>query len=156
VSQSAGTAFVTGASTGIGKAIAYKLAEQGYDLIITHLNEPEEADSVAQKIRKEFGRRCLVMKGDLSEPDTAERFWKEAGDTYGPIHVLVNNAAVFRFEQILEMKREHIVEVLHVNFLSPILLIRLAASDMIARSIPGTSRLPGHKERIPKTRYMAA
>jgi glucose 1-dehydrogenase len=138
VSKSGGAALVTGASTGIGKAIAFKLAERGYDLALTHLNEMEEADAVAQKIRKEFGRRCLVIKGDLSESDTAERFWKEAADTYGPIHVLVNNAAVFRFGEILEMKREDILQVLKVNFLSPILLIRQAASGMIAQEISGT------------------
>jgi glucose 1-dehydrogenase len=123
-------AIVTGASFGIGKGIAYALANKGYDLLITHLNEEEQADQVADTIHKEYKRRCVVMKGDLSDTQTPALFWRKAVDEFGQIDALVNNAATHTYRKLTEMRLEEITRIIQVNFLGAILMSQLAAAHM--------------------------
>jgi NAD(P)-dependent dehydrogenase (short-subunit alcohol dehydrogenase family) len=123
-------AIVTGASYGIGKGIAYALASKGYDLLITHLNEEEQADQVAETIYKEHNRRCVVMKGDLSDKQTPALFWKKAVEEFGRIDALVNNAATHTYKMLKDISLEEIMRIINVNFLGAILMSQLAAAHM--------------------------
>jgi glucose 1-dehydrogenase len=123
-------AIVTGASYGIGKAIAYSLASKGYDLLITHLNEEEQADQVADTIYKEFKQRCIVMKGDLNDTQTPALFWSKALEEFGQIDALVNNAAAHSYKLLIDTSLEEIINVAQVNFLGAILMSQLAAAHM--------------------------
>jgi glucose 1-dehydrogenase len=123
-------AIVTGASFGIGKGIAYSLASKGYDLLITHLNEEEQADQVADTIHREYKRRCVVMKGDLSDTQTPTLFWKKAVDEFGQIDALVNNAASHIYKKLIDMRLEDTMRIIQVNFLGAILMSQLAPAHM--------------------------
>jgi NAD(P)-dependent dehydrogenase (short-subunit alcohol dehydrogenase family) len=123
-------AIVTGASYGIGKGIAYSLASKGYELLITHLNEEEQADQVADTIHKEYKRRCVVMKGDLSDVQTPTLFWRKAVEEFGQIDALVNNAAAHTYKMLKDISLEEIMRIINVNFLGAMLMSQLAAAHM--------------------------
>jgi glucose 1-dehydrogenase len=123
-------AIVTGASYGIGRGIAYSLASKGYDLLITHLNEEEQASQVADSIHNQYKRRCVIMKGDLSDSQTPTLFWKKAVEELGQIDVLVNNAATHTYKMLTDMSLEETMRLIQVNFLGAILMSQQAAAHM--------------------------
>jgi glucose 1-dehydrogenase len=132
------TALVTGAGIGIGRGIALALAKSGYDLAITNLKEPDEAQEVARIVSEEFGGRCVVLQGDLTEEDTPRRFVQEAVGALGKLHVLVNNAGLTIRGHICEMSLEDMNYLLHLNFRAPLLLMQETAKHMIERGIQGS------------------
>lgn len=132
------TAIVTGASMGIGRGIAMKLAAQGFDLFLCHLDEQEQAAEVAEDIKALYGRRCVTFRGDLRQPETAERLIRGAVDTFGSIQVLVSNAGVTKFHKVREMSAIEFDELIALNYRAPMLLIGLISNHMIDRGIRGS------------------
>ena len=107
------TAIITGASRGIGKAIALTLASQGADLVVNGNSEDllrELADEVNQK-----GRKCLIETGDIADPAVAESLAAKALDNFGRIDILVNNAGINMRVPTLEMSAEDWKRVIDVN-----------------------------------------
>jgi NAD(P)-dependent dehydrogenase (short-subunit alcohol dehydrogenase family) len=133
----AGAAVVTGASMGIGRAIALKLAAIGYDVFIAHRSEPELAEAVAREIRGVHGRRCAVFEGDLRLAETAEALFDSAVRAMGRIDVLVSNAGISRFYKLREMAAAEIDELYALNYRAPLQLMGLAARHMIREGIAG-------------------
>ncbi len=87
-----GTAFVTGARRGIGKAIALTLARDGYDVAINDMAASPALDEVITEI-KNLGRRCVAVLGDISKIETHSTMLDQA-EKLGPLTTLVNNAGV--------------------------------------------------------------
>src|SRR5208283_2110365 len=87
------TALVTGASRGIGRAIALALAGAGCNVVVNYLKERESAEQVAASIRK-MGRGCKVHQADVSIPSQARGLVTAAEGTFGPVDILVNNAGI--------------------------------------------------------------
>ena len=85
-------ALVTGASRGIGKAIAKELAQNGASVIINYSKDDEGANSTLKEIR-ELGGYAKVIKKDISIKDQCEELIKEIIETFGKIDILINNAA---------------------------------------------------------------
>ena len=85
-------ALITGAGTGIGRATALLLAEEGADIVATNLELPE-AEETAEAIRK-IGRRAVAVAADISEPDEIHAMVDRAINAFGGIDILVNNAGV--------------------------------------------------------------
>src|ERR687897_706249 len=86
-------AIVTGGDSGIGRSVAYLFAREGADVAIVCLEE-EHPDAVeVQREIREVGRRALMIHGDVSDPQFCKRAVKQTVDTFGALHVLVNNAA---------------------------------------------------------------
>ena len=85
-------ALITGADSGIGRAVAVLFAREGADVAVAYLNEHDDAEETKAAIENE-GRRCITISGDVADPD----FCKEAVDRttkqLGRLDVLVNNAA---------------------------------------------------------------
>ena len=81
-------AIVTGASRGIGRAIATKLAAGGYDLTITCINNEDKLNELAGELRKNYGITCKTFTGDLSDPGNVNMLYEGMTD----LSVLVNNA----------------------------------------------------------------
>lgn len=86
-------AIVTGASGGIGRAIAVSLAEAGYDVVITYRRSPDGARETVRLIEKQ-GRQALAVSCDLARVIEIEALFRQVRDTYGRIDVLVNNASI--------------------------------------------------------------
>src|SRR5438874_2323303 len=85
-------AWVTGAGRNIGRAIAHSLAEAGADLVITS-RTADDVEKVAAEIEC-AGRRALRAPLDVRDPDAISAVMQKAGATFGPIDILVNNAAI--------------------------------------------------------------
>jgi NAD(P)-dependent dehydrogenase (short-subunit alcohol dehydrogenase family) len=94
-------AVITGGDSGIGRAVAIAYAREGADVLISYLNEDEDAEDVARWV-KEAGRRCVLVRGDLSDPAHCRAVIQRAVEEFGGIDVLVNNAAFQMTHQTLE------------------------------------------------------
>jgi len=96
-------AIVTGATRGIGRAIALELARRGADVAFNYAKSVEAADSLKNEIEK-LGGRCLASQGDVANTEAAAEMVKLTKDAFGSIDFLVNNAGIVRDTLILRMK----------------------------------------------------
>jgi NAD(P)-dependent dehydrogenase (short-subunit alcohol dehydrogenase family) len=97
-------AVVTGADSGIGRAVALAFAREGADVVVSYLNEHDDANET-RRVVESAGRRAVLVAGDLAEEQHCRKVIDEAARAFGRIHVLVNNAAyqgksVEKFEDI--------------------------------------------------------
>ena len=109
-------ALITGGTRGIGKEIAYTLAEKNYDIIINYRTENEEL----MKLKKEIEQkrvRCLLLKGDVSNFEDCKKIVEEAINRMNLIDVLVNNAGITKDMLLMRMKPEDFNEVINVNLI---------------------------------------
>jgi 3-oxoacyl-[acyl-carrier protein] reductase len=88
-----GSALVTGASRGIGAAIAKALAREGWPVGVNYRSDSEAADAVVEEITS-AGGRAKALQGDVSDPETADALFKALEEEFGPVLVLVNNAGI--------------------------------------------------------------
>jgi 3-oxoacyl-[acyl-carrier protein] reductase len=88
-----GSALVTGASRGIGAAIARTLAREGWPVGVNYRSDDEAANAVVEEITS-AGGRAIAVKGDIADPATADALFERLEEEYGPVLVLVNNAGV--------------------------------------------------------------
>ena len=109
-------ALITGGTRGIGKEIAYTLAEENYDIIINYRTENEEL----MKLKKEIEQkrvRCLLLKGDVSNFEDCKKLVEEAINRMNHIDFLVNNAGITKDMLLMRMKPEDFNEVINVNLI---------------------------------------
>lgn len=107
-------ALVSGASRGIGRAIALSLADQGCDVIVNYLSKVKAADDVVGEIRKK-GRRGIALQADVSNAKQTDAMVAAAQQELGNIHILVNNAGIVRDRSFMKLSREQWHEVLLTN-----------------------------------------
>ncbi len=85
-------AIVTGGDSGIGRATAIAFAKEGADVVVTYLNEDKDAKETKADVEK-YGRRCLLLSGDVGAPEVCEQWVNETIRAFGRLDVVVNNAA---------------------------------------------------------------
>jgi NAD(P)-dependent dehydrogenase (short-subunit alcohol dehydrogenase family) len=85
-------ALITGADSGIGKAVAIAFAREGADVLISYLNEKEDAEDAVYWIKK-AGRQAILGAGDITDEAHCQRMIRKAVDEFGELHILVQNAA---------------------------------------------------------------
>lgn len=109
--------IVTGASRGIGKAIALALGATGAKVVVNYAASAEAAENVAASI-KDSGGDAIVVKGSVADRADIEGLFKQAVATWGTVDVLVNNAGITRDTLLMRMKPEQWQEVIHTNLTS--------------------------------------
>jgi 3-oxoacyl-[acyl-carrier protein] reductase len=118
-------AVVTGASRGIGAAIARELAAAGAAVIVNYGNDKVAADRVVDAIMSKGGR-AIAVKGDVAKAADVRRLFAEAKATFGPVSILVNNAAAAGFSPIEAVTEDDYRRMFDTNVLGSILTIREA------------------------------
>ncbi|GAA4712857.1 3-oxoacyl-[acyl-carrier-protein] reductase [Brevibacillus fulvus] len=124
------TALVTGASRGIGRAIALRLAEAGADVVINYAGSEAAAAETAAKV-KEMGREALIVRANVANGEEVNEMFKAALDRFGKIDILVNNAGITRDNLIMRMKEEEWDEVINTNLKGVFNCIKAATRPMM-------------------------
>ncbi len=107
-------AIVTGAGRGIGRGIAEVLAEDGSDIAVNYIDEPQQAEEVADRIRMK-GRRSIAVRADVSSRSEVEAMVERVWNELGPIDILVNNAGIETIVPFLELTDEQWTRLTDVN-----------------------------------------
>ncbi len=112
--QNGKTAIVTGASRGLGAAIARRLAVDGFSVVLTFVRDSDAADAQVADIRS-AGGRATAVQADVSDADRFEQLFDEAEAAFGGSDVLVNNAGVMLLSPIVEASDQHFDQHVAVN-----------------------------------------
>ncbi|MBX7404008.1 3-oxoacyl-[acyl-carrier-protein] reductase [Clostridium chauvoei] len=123
-------AVVTGATRGIGRAIAKKYAKLGANIVINYRNSDEEAKKLEEKLR-ELGVEVLVVKADISDFEEAQNLINLAKETFGTVDILVNNAGITKDGLVMRMKEEDFDSVIEVNLKGVFNCLRAVSPIMI-------------------------
>ena len=153
-------AIITGASRGIGKAIAKELAALGYDIVVNYFDFDKEGrpdDSTARQTQKEInapGAECEILRGDVSDSKDRQNIVAFTKKKFGRCDILINNAGVAPSKRtdLLEASEESFDRILGTNLKGPYFLTQLVAKWMIEQK----KQYPERKFRIVNTGSISA
>ena len=106
--------FVTGGSRGIGKAIALKYAQNGYNVVINYVSDKTNVEELKKKF-EELKVECLIEKADVSKSEEVEQIVKKTIEKFKKIDVLINNAGITRDGLLMRMKEEDFDKVIEIK-----------------------------------------
>ncbi len=132
LSLSGRVAVVTGASRGIGKAVALELGRRGAAVVINYNKSPEGAEQVVNEIQA-AGGKAAAFQADVSSVAAAQALIKFAVDTFGDLHILVNNAGITRDMLIMLMSEEDWDAVIDTNLKSTFNCSKAAVKHMMRK-----------------------
>ena len=145
------TAIITGASRGIGRAIAMMYADQGCNIAFTYIYEDQDAAELTEQLRAK-GVKVLCIKSDASDFDAAHQVLKQVADTFTTIDILVCNAGITRDTLLMRMSETQWDDVMNINLKSvfnychavtPYMVRQRSGSIIAMSSIVGLSGNPG-------------
>jgi len=125
-------ALVTGASRGIGRAVALALAAAGCDVAVNYHRAADEAEAVSAEIGK-LGRRAVALQANVADASEVERLATVAEQVLGPIDILINNAGIGRRQPLEEITLSDWEEILRVNLTSSFLVTQAVLPGMRQR-----------------------
>jgi glucose 1-dehydrogenase len=129
-------AIVTGAATGIGKAIAIRFAREGAAVIIDYVGD-SSAPAGAEKEIAGFGGKCLAIAADVTKPDQVTKLIDTAVSQFGKLDIVVNNAGIEKKMAFVDYPLEEFQKILEVNLTGPFLISQAAARQMIQQGKGG-------------------
>lgn len=118
------TALITGASKGIGKAIAIQLAKDGFHIVLNYRSNEDLAKEVKKEI-EDLGVKCFLAQADVTKIEDCQNIFDQAVEEFGKIDVLVNNAGITRDDLIMRMKEEDFDDVIEGNLKSAFLMCKV-------------------------------
>ncbi|WP_028749084.1 SDR family oxidoreductase [Rhizobium mesoamericanum] len=123
-------ALITGADSGIGKAVAIAFAREGADVVVSYLNEEDDAQDTAKWI-EQAGRKAILVAGDITSEEHCAAMVRRTVDECGKIDVLVNNAAFQRtYSTIADISAEEWDQTFRTNIYAPFFLSKAAVPHM--------------------------
>ena len=152
------TVFVTGGSRGIGKEVALKFAEKGYNVVINYVSEKTNID----KLKEEFeskGIKSLIVRADVTNKDEIEILVKKAIEEFGSIDVLVNNAGITRDGLLMRMNEEDFDKVIEINLKGTYIVTKVVTKYMMKKrrgSIINLSSVVGVSGNAGQCNYSAS
>lgn len=151
-------AVVTGGSRGIGRAIALELARRGAKVVVNYHKSPEAAEAVVSEIQASGGQAAM-FQADVADPAAAQNLIKFAIETFGDLHILVNNAGITRDKLIMMITEEDWDAVLNTNLKSTFICSKAAIKHMIrkrAGRIINIASVAGQMGNPGQTNYSAS
>ncbi|XP_015079822.1 3-oxoacyl-[acyl-carrier-protein] reductase 4-like [Solanum pennellii] len=124
--------IVTGASRGIGKAIALALGKAGCKVLVNYARSSKEAEEVSKEIEA-CGGEALAFGGDVSKEEDVESMMKTVVDRWGTVDILINNAGITRDTLLMRMKKSQWQEVIDLNLTGVFLSTQAAAKIMMKK-----------------------
>ncbi len=149
--------LITGASAGIGRAVAIEAARQGADVAINYFDATDAAANDTVSAINATGRRGIAVKGDVAQADSAPAFIEAAVKAFGKVDVFVSNAGICPFHAFLDMPREIFERTMTVNLHGAYFMIQAAAQQMMKQgkggSIIGVSSISAYVGGEYQTHY---
>jgi len=127
-------ALVTGASSGIGRAIAHSLGDAGADVVINYVSDEDKAEALAEEIRAK-GSRALALRADVSDESQVRAMFGAMLEAFGTIDILVNNAGLQQDAPFHELTLAQWNKVLGVNLTGQFLCAREAVREFMRRGV---------------------
>lgn len=149
-------ALVTGASRGIGKAIALELAKQGANVAVNYAGSEDRAQAVVEEI-KQLGVKSFKVQANVADASNVKAMIKEVSSQFGNIDVLVNNAGITKDNLLMRMKEEEFDQVIDTNLKGTFLCMKAISRQMMKQrsgriinvaSIVGVSGNPGQANYV--------
>ena len=124
------TALITGASRGLGRAIALQLANKGFSLVLVYKSSHDKIKSLENEIKDKC--EYLTVCADVSKPELAQKAFEQAKARFGFIDTVINNAGISHIGFFDEETQESYDNVMDTNFRSALTMCLLASKDMIS------------------------
>ncbi len=124
--------LVTGGSRGIGKAIALKYAQNGYNVVINYVSDNTDEKAIEEEF-KNIGVEVLLLKADVSKEEQVEKLVKKVIEKFGKIDVLVNNAGITKDTLLMRMKEEDFDRVIEINLKGTFLVTKAVVPYMMKK-----------------------
>ena len=151
-------ALITGASRGIGRAIAIRLAKAGHKIAINYNSHKEDAEEVLDQIQK-VGSDGIIIKGDVSKLNEVQNMVKEVEGKLGNIDILYNNAGIISDSLLMRMKPEDFDKVIDTNLKGTFYCTKLCINNMIKNRwgrVINISSVVGIRGNIGQSNYSAS
>jgi glucose 1-dehydrogenase len=156
------TALITGASSGIGQAIALRLATEGANVVINYNSDPEGAESTQAKIHEIYQAtpanrtKVIIYQADISDYDQVSAMFDLVEETFGQIDILINNAGVQIESPSHETDVRDFQKVLNINLNGPYFCSTRAIRQLLDRRSPGVIiNISSVHELIPRPQYLS-
>ncbi|MGE7917827.1 3-oxoacyl-[acyl-carrier-protein] reductase [Viridibacillus sp. NPDC093762] len=152
------TAVVTGASRGIGRAIALTLAEQGARVVVNYSGSQSKAEEVVAEIT-ENGGEAIAVQANVADADEVTALMKAATDIFGSLDILVNNAGITRDNLLMRMKEQDWDDVMNTNLKGVFLCTKAVSRQMMkqrAGRIINVASIVGVSGNAGQANYVAA
>ncbi len=150
------TIIITGASSGIGEALAYEAAALGYNICIAARNM--DRLSAVQARCRSMGAECISVQADVANESDCERMVKQAAETFGRIDILINNAGISMRALFNDCDLQVIRQVMDINFWGTVYSTKFALPYILQQkgSVVGISSIAGIKGLPARTGYSAS
>ncbi|MTH52710.1 3-oxoacyl-[acyl-carrier-protein] reductase [Bacillus mangrovi] len=152
------TALVTGASRGIGRAVAIDLAKNGANVAVNFAGNEDKANETAEEIRA-LGREAIVIKADVSDAEAVKEMIEQVISRFGSLDILVNNAGITKDNLLMRMKENEWDAVVDTNLKGVFLCTKAATRQMMkqrAGRIINITSIVGQTGNAGQANYVAA
>ncbi|ULG75106.1 3-oxoacyl-[acyl-carrier-protein] reductase [Macrococcus brunensis] len=152
------TALVTGASRGIGRAIALQLAEDGYDIVVNYAGSKDKAEAVVKEI-EQLGRKAVAIQANVANKEEVQDMIKTTIESFGSIDVVVNNAGITRDNLMMRMKEQEWQDVIDTNLTGVFNVVQSVTRQLLkqrAGTIINVSSIVGSIGNAGQANYVAA
>ncbi|HWL11988.1 MAG TPA: 3-oxoacyl-[acyl-carrier-protein] reductase [Ureibacillus sp.] len=152
------TAVVTGASRGIGRAIALQLANEGANVVVNFSGSEQKAQQVVDEIQA-LGSTAIAVQANISDSDSVQQLMNAALEQFGSIDILVNNAGITRDNLLMRMKEDEWDDVMNTNLKGVFLCTKAVTRQMMkqrAGRIINISSIVGVMGNAGQANYVAA
>jgi glucose 1-dehydrogenase len=129
-------AIVTGSATGIGQAIAVRLAQEGASVVVDYVGKPDAPSQTEDHI-KNAGGKTIAVEADVSKPDEVQNLIDSTIKAFGRLDIAVNNAGIEKKFAFVDYPFEELQKIIAVNLMGPFLVSQAAARQMIKQGNGG-------------------